>query len=160
MFSHEALLIICIAGAPTHPGNRADVCGAAYCTKATQWGNFQPKMHCPPSSIETAQSHGSFQPTVLRKAPYGGCREVGDEVTFAMCQCSCLNMAARMRHCRQRQGRAGTAMGARGDHSQEKIFSISHVWGWLSQGCCLQGATCWVKIAPRAEPAGQDSVPM
>lgn len=49
------------------------------------------------------------------------------------------DMAARMRHCGQSQGRAGTAMGAQGDHSQEKIFSISRVWGGFLRDAACKG---------------------
>lgn len=59
----------------------------------------------------------------------------------------------------QSQGRAVTAIRARGGHSQDKSPCSVNSWT-MSWGCSLQKATCQVQAVPGAEPAEQDLTQM
>lgn len=171
MFSHEALLIICIAEAPTHPFSGADVCGAPRCTNPPRLGSFCPKKVLPTKS-DGDDSNQGVPPThralspALKNALYQVLAErlVGGDICSVpawMFTCGCCE-----------NGRDAAAWvrchGERLSQPSELKVTTARIkppapcmhGGTLSWGCSLQGATCQVQTVPRAEPAGQDLAQM
>jgi len=153
------LLIICIAETPTRPLSSADVCSAPRCTNPPRLGSFHPKKCYPPNQMETTQTRASHRCTMLSAQPqkllstrYRQEGWLGGNICSVDFTCSCCETGGTWE---PGQGRAVTAVRARGDRGQDKTPAPCTCGGTLSWGCSLQGAICRSQAVPGAEPAAQ-----